>query len=348
MTKKWCTVLLVSYLWVLLAAFTSPENKNVKTDAFDVLILDAGHGGSKPGAKGWNGYWEKDITLAIALETEKEIKKLLPGLRIIQTRTDDSDVDNRLRPVIANENKGDVFVSIHCNSVDGYLTEKELVDSTEKTRIVKNDMGGKDTITEMVPVYKNVRKPKGARGLETYVWNMAHNSIKIKAAGKSIADKENEEILNDPDYKEKYGEGMDINAPEFINKALLRTKKYFRRSVKLAEMVQEEGANAGRNDRAVKQRGEGIWVLQATNMPSILVETGYLSHPDEEAYLASAEGQHEMAGIIARAVKKYKDFLEALQKQTGENENGQNTPPAQTPANTPNTNMNKEEDELEG
>lgn len=351
MTKKWCTVLLVSYALVLSAAFTYPGNKQEKTAAFDVLILDAGHGGSKPGAKGWNGYWEKDITLAIALETEKELKKILPGVKIIQTRTDDSDVDNRLRPIIANENKGDVFVSIHCNSVDGYLYEREVVDSVEKTRIVKNDTGGKDTLTEMVAVYKNVKKPKQARGLETYVWNPAHQSIKIKAAGKSIADKENEEILNDPEYIEKYGGGLDINSPEFNNKAFLRIKKYFSRSVQLAQMVQEEGANAGRNDRAVRQRGEGIWVLQATNMPSILVETGYLSHPEEEAWLASKEGQAEMAGIIARAIKRYRDFIEApIPPPSGNSENsppGNNGNNNSAPALPAKTEMNNEEDETE-
>lgn len=344
MTKKWCTVLLVIYALTLSAAFTFPGNKS-KMDAFDVVILDAGHGGSKPGAKGWNGHWEKDITLAIALETEKELKKLLPGIKIIQTRTDDSDIDNRLRPVIANDNKGDIFVSIHCNSVDGYLIEKEVVDSTEKTRIVKNDLGGKDTITEMVAVYQNVKKPKTARGLETYVWNPAHQSIKIKAAGKSIADKENEEILNDPDYVEKYGGGLDINSPEFNNKAFLRVKKYFRRSMQLAELVQEEGATAGRNDRSVRQRGEGIWVLQATNMPSILVETGYISHPEEEEYLASAQGQSEMAGIIARAIKRYKDFLATQQAMPGNDNNPGNTPPV-TPQQ-PGAALLKEEDETE-
>lgn len=347
MTKPWCTVLLVSCILVLSAAFTLPAKQSSKTPAFDVLILDAGHGGSKPGARGWNGFWEKDIALAIALETEKEVKKLIPDLKIVQTRTDDSDVDNRLRPIIANENKGDVFVSIHCNSVDGYLVEKEVVDSVEKTRIVKNDLGGKDTITEMVAVYKNVKKPKGARGLETYVWNPAHQSIKLKAAGKSIADKENEEILSDPEYLEKYGGGLDINSPEFNNKAFLRVKKYFSRSVQLAQMVQEEGANAGRNDRSVRQRGEGIWVLQATNMPSILVETGYISHPEEEAYLASPEGQKEMAVIIARAIKRYKEFLDTQQQQpVPGNENGPVNPPSGTMAII-NSEPNHEEDENE-
>jgi len=346
MTKKWCAVLLVSYISFVSAAFTWPGKNITQNNAFDVVILDAGHGGSKPGAKGWNGYWEKDITLAIALETEKELRKLLPNIKIVQTRTDDSDIDNRIRPTIANDNKGDIFVSIHCNSVDGYLYEKEVADSVEKTRIVKNDLGGKDTITEMVAVYKTVKKPKAARGMETYVWNPAHQGIKLKAAGKSIADKENEEILNDPDYIEKYGGGLDINSPEFNNKAFLRVKKYFQRSVKLAEFVQEEGANVGRNDRNVRQRGEGIWVLQATNMPSILVETGYISHPEEEAYLASEEGRKEMAGIVARAIKRFKEAVEAMPQPPATNEN---TPPQNNSGafnNTPALDIYKEEDEL--
>lgn len=344
MTKTWCTVLLVSYSLFVCAAFTIPvKNKNAN-NAFDVVILDAGHGGGKPGAKGWNGYWEKDITLAIALETEKELRKLLPDIKIIQTRTDDSDVDNRLRPIIANDNKGDIFVSIHCNSVDGFLYEKEVVDSVEKTRIVRNEIGGKDTLVEMVAVYKNVKKPKAARGLETYVWNPAHQGIKLKAAGKSIADKENEEILNDPDYIEKYGGGLDINSPEFNNKAFLRVKKYFQRSVKLAEFVQEEGATAGRNDRSVRQRGEGIWVLQATNMPSILVETGYLSHPEEEAYLASPEGQKEMAGIVARAIKRYKEAVESMPQPGGNNEQAPTNGAIQKQVSL---DIYKEEDEME-
>jgi N-acetylmuramoyl-L-alanine amidase len=322
MTRKWLFYTGIFALVFIVTAFNKrqPEVAGLKT-----IIIDAGHGGAKPGARGWNGYWEKDIALAIALKLEKEVNKRMPDVKIYQTRIDDSDVDNRWRPIFANEKNGDIFVSIHCNSVDGYRLEKELVDSTEKMRVVKNEDGTRDTVYEWVPVYKQVKKPREARGLETYVWNPAHNSIKVQAAQKSIADKENEEILADPNYKEKYGGGLDINSEEFKIKATLRTKKYFRRSVMLASLVQEEGANAGRNDRNVKQRGEGIWVLQATNMPSILVETGYISHPEEEAYLASEAGQQEMAEIIAKALQRYKQELE----NQGKNEGGeQNGPPA--------------------
>lgn len=279
--------------------------KNIKT-----IVLDAGHGGHDSGAVGWTGSKEKDICLAVALKTEQAIKQLIPGVKVLQTRTTDVFVDLRRRADFANENSGDVFVAIHCNSVDGHKMVREVVDSSERTRIVKNAYGGKDTITEMVPIYKNVKYPKDAQGMETYVWNMEHNSIKKNAMKKELADIENAQIMLDSNYVEKYGGGVDLNSAEFMAKASLRNKKYFQRSQKLGELVQEEGTQAGRNNRRVKQRGVGIWVLQATNMPSVLVETGYISHPDEEAYLQSEEGQLTMANIIATALKRYKDEIE--------------------------------------
>ena len=72
----------------------------------------------------------------------------------------------------------------------------------------------------------------------------------------------------------------------------------------------------GRVDRDVRQRGVGIWVLQATAMPSVLVETGFISNPEEERYLNSEEGQTELAECIVRAVKQYEKWL--AEKQTEE------------------------------
>jgi hypothetical protein len=57
----------------------------------------------------------------------------------------------------------------------------------------------------------------------------------------------------------------------------------------------------------------GIWVLQATAMPSILVETGFITNPQEEAYLNSQQGQHEISGCITKAVHTYINWLEKKQ-----------------------------------
>ena len=73
-------------------------------------------------------------------------------------------------------------------------------------------------------------------------------------------------------------------------------------------MVEEEFVQEGRLSRGVKQRNEkGIWVLQATAMPSILVETGFITHKPDEDYLNSEKGQAIIAENIVNAVKRYRD-----------------------------------------
>ena len=119
-------------------------------------------------------------------------------------------------------------------------------------------------------------------------------------------------MLQEPDFKKSYG-NIDPNSPEFIALSLLKTKQYFKRSATLAGFVQDEFAKVGRVDRDVKQRGVGIWVLQATAMPSILVETGYITNRVEEDYLNSKSGQKELADCMIRALKTYIAWLEKQQ-----------------------------------
>ncbi|HRG83275.1 MAG TPA: N-acetylmuramoyl-L-alanine amidase, partial [Chitinophagaceae bacterium] len=63
------------------------------------------------------------------------------------------------------------------------------------------------------------------------------------------------------------------------------------------------------------QRGVGIWVLQATAMPSVLIETGFITNPEEEAYLNSNEGQSEISRCIISALKNYTAWLEKKQEE---------------------------------
>ena len=82
--------------------------------------------------------------------------------------------------------------------------------------------------------------------------------------------------------------------------------------------MQDEFGKVGRVDRDVRQRGVGIWVLQATAMPSILVETGYITNRSEEDYLNSKDGQKEVANCITSAVGNYITWLD---KQQSGNDN---------------------------
>ena len=76
-------------------------------------------------------------------------------------------------------------------------------------------------------------------------------------------------------------------------------------------MIEDEFVVVGRNSMGVLQRNhKGIWVLQATNMPAVLIETGFITDKDEEAYLNSDSGQIELTRAIANAVLKYKAMLD--------------------------------------
>src|SRR5690606_32675798 len=106
----------------------------------------------------------------------------------------------------------------------------------------------------------------------------------------------------------------DINDPEFKARALLWTKRFFDKSYTLASFVEEEFVKSGRPSRGVKQRNEkGIWVLQATGMPSILVETGFITHKPDEDYLNSEKGQDTVATNILNAVRRYREITEGAQ-----------------------------------
>ncbi|MBU2444204.1 MAG: N-acetylmuramoyl-L-alanine amidase [Bacteroidetes bacterium] len=84
--------------------------------SFDVVVIDAGHGGKDGGAVGYNGTKEKDINLAITLKLGAILKSKNPNLKVVYTRDDDRFIELYRRGQIANENNGKLFISIHCNS----------------------------------------------------------------------------------------------------------------------------------------------------------------------------------------------------------------------------------------
>ncbi|MDX1999927.1 MAG: N-acetylmuramoyl-L-alanine amidase [Thermoanaerobaculia bacterium] len=85
------------------------------TPAFDTIVLDPGHGGTETGAIGPAGTQEKEITLAIAQTLAAQLRETL-GVKVVLTREQDQLVPLDARPGLANQNKADLFVSIHLNS----------------------------------------------------------------------------------------------------------------------------------------------------------------------------------------------------------------------------------------
>lgn len=150
---------------------------------------------------------------------------------------------------------------------------------------------------------------KTAFGSETYV--MGTHKAEDNLA---VAKRENEVVQLEDDYRSKY-DGFDPNSPEANIIFTLYQSQFMAQSIQFATHVQHEFTNhAGRHNRGVKQAG--FLVLYKTAMPAVLIECGFLSHEQEERFLASDKGQQLMATSIFRAVKKYKSEMESGKPDT--------------------------------
>ncbi|MBS0027374.1 N-acetylmuramoyl-L-alanine amidase family protein [Chitinophaga sp. 22321] len=267
---------------------SSKQDKPIRT-----IVIDAGHGGEDPGAKG-SYSTEKQVTLEVALKLGKILEENMPDVKVVYTRKSDRFDDPRKKAQIANDNKGELFVSIHCNST-GKI--RKVVDY--KTVYRKK---GKRKIAVKQPIYAYY--PSNAKGTETYIWATSKNNAKMESL------KQNSVIVLDANSEETK-QLMDDTDPEtFILLNTLRNA-YFDQSLRLSTLIEDEFTRVGRISRGARQRNEkGIWVLSATAMPSVLVELGFISNPEEEDYLNSNNGQQELANCIYKAIKRYREELD--------------------------------------
>ncbi|HEY2720298.1 MAG TPA: N-acetylmuramoyl-L-alanine amidase [Chitinophagaceae bacterium] len=310
------TILVVLFVSFAAAFFSFVPKEDKPPKILNTIIIDAGHGimanGNHNGAKGAYSY-EDDICLTISRELEAQLAEALPDIKIVQTRTDENIVPLHRRAEIANENHGDLFISIHCNAMPPIKHSERVGTKTVAVYVGKGKK--KKKVTKKVPEYRYWTTPNLRKGTETYIWG-AH-----KTDDKEVAVRENAPMMQEDNYKENYGD-IDPNSPEFIALALLKTKQFLRRSATLAGFVEDEFVKAGRTSSGGQQRQVGIWVLQATAMPSVLVETGFLTNPEEEDYLNSKEGQQEIAKCITEAVKNYISWLQLHQQLLNGNSQG--------------------------
>lgn len=238
----------------------------------NTVVLDAGHGGHDTGALGKNSR-EKDITLSVVLKLRDYITDNMEGVKVILTRDDDNFVELYRRAHIANENKADLFISVHCNS------------------------------TRSSSVY----------GVETFVMGLHKSDANL-----AVAKAENAAILLEDDYVEKY-DGFDPNSPEGNIFFSMMQNAFLDRSLAFAGNVQHELIdNLHKNNRGVKQAG--FLVLYKTAMPGVLIETGFISNPNDEKFLLSQKGQDQTAEAIFKAFRNYKNQVEKKTPFTGESD----------------------------
>jgi N-acetylmuramoyl-L-alanine amidase len=155
------------------------------------------------------------------------------------------------------------------------------------------------------PVYEYFKHPLTITGTSVYIFAAHKTSDKLKAIMKDVGEFEIETGATDSTY-----EVFDVNSAEGRTLAQIYAKRYQEKSDRIASYVNEEIEKTGRPALGVNQRQTGIWVLQATNMPAILIETGFINNPEDERYLNSDKGQQELAEAITSAVIRYKNQIE--------------------------------------
>ncbi|HSZ84389.1 MAG TPA: N-acetylmuramoyl-L-alanine amidase, partial [Puia sp.] len=272
------------------------DTSSLQKPGLRTIIVDAGHGGQFHGTRGLISK-EEDVTLDIALKLGEAIKKEFPDIKVVYTRTAAGSVNNAVtlkedlhsRAEIANQAKGDLFISIHCDATPkpagGYYL-KRVIGHKKKLEYVGK---GKKRKKKMVnaPIYESYWVKNMMTGASVYIWKAEKTSDKVNAIN------QNEETGSE-EFEDSTGNASvewDTESPEARMRAQLYEQRYFRKSAIFASIVNDEFQKSGRRTLGVMQRDKGIQVLQATGMPSVLIETGYLTNKEEEEYLNSDSGQ---------------------------------------------------------
>ena len=223
-----------------------------------VVVLDPGHGGKFPhdGAHGRAGLVEKDVSLAVAQKTKELLEAA--GATVVLTRENDDDVSLADRARVANEAGADLFLSIHCNSMEKREDRK---------------------VTRGVETYFLSPDPTDAEAkMLAELENGGPGAVPLPKAVSAV-----EGILND------------------LALGQARTD-----SAALARLVQNHVIRGTwATSRGVRQAP--FLVLSGTRMPSVLVEIGFISHPQEGRLLGKEKYQLKVATALASAVRDFAD-----------------------------------------
>jgi len=177
-----------------------------------------------------------------------------------------------------------------------YTRDKDVfVELDERAKIAN-----RNSADLFICIHANAAGPT-AYGAETYVLGLHRTDSQ-----KQTAERENATIYLEEDKGEKYKD-FDLS-PDAIIARQLQLSVFLDQSISFASKVQKEFKALGRYDRGVKQAG--FLVLYKTTMPSVLIETGFLTNPEEEKFLGSKESQEKMANAMFVAFNKYKNELE--------------------------------------
>lgn len=157
-----------------------------------------------------------------------------------------------------------------------------------------------------ISVHCNASVSSSAYGTETYTMGLHKTSGNLQ-----VMERENSVIQQEDNYEKNYS-GFEHTDEYYIMREIMQSSN-IRNSVTFASKVESKFVNsAKRRSRGVNQAG--FLVLWKTTMPSVLIETGFLSNSNEESFLKTADGQSKIANGIFEAIKEYKTEMDGLNK----------------------------------
>lgn len=231
------------------------------------VVIDPGHGGKDAGCISRDKKtYEKNIVLDVSKRLAQKISAAYPDVTVLMTRGDDTFVELENRAVFANKAGADLFISIHVNAVD------------------------KGTAANGYSIH--CLGQSRVKGNDLYSKNL------------DLVKRENSVIMLEEGYETKY-QGFDPNDPQSSIIFNLMQNAHLGNSLAFAEDVAAAmGSSPIRNSRGVSQ--DPFWVLWRTAMPSVLIEIGFMTNPEDLATLRTETGRDGIAGNICKAFGTFK------------------------------------------
>ena len=255
---------------LLLCTFVSGAQNQKKGLGLSTVVIDPGHGGKDPGAPGQSSSSsEKHIVLAVSKLFGEKIKSAYPDVKVIYTRSTDKFIGLHDRAMVARNNNADLFISIHCNS--------------------NSNKSAKGSSVHIL----GQRSEKKSNTTDYFERNM------------SVAQRENEVIVMEEGYETRYTH-FDPTTPEAYIGYTLQWKAHYESSLLFAAEVVDKLMVSPLVPRKIAIDQDIFQVLVEANMPAVLLELAFISNPVEYKYLASKEGQEEIAERLFQAFKSYK------------------------------------------
>ena len=192
-------------------------------------------------------------------------------------------------------------------TINTYLPDVEVIYTRDSDHFVELEgrayIANKNGADLFISIHCNAVSNDKIYGTETYVMGLDKVEGNMR-----VAEKENSVIFLEDNYEEKY-EGFNPKDPESVILLTLSQHAYHEKSIELAANIEKQfKERAGRRSRGVKMAP--FWVLWRTSMPSVLVETGYLTNSKEEMDLNDPLKQEYIASGIFRAFRDYKKAID--------------------------------------